>query len=101
MKKIYQFYKALEFRTLWSGNSPLTSFRRVASESAMETKTLVGVVELNKALAKVYQLKEKAVDCFSRHIFTTNLQKWSFDNVKDKGVCFGFLRFECVRATLT
>lgn len=95
MKKIYEFYKAIEFRTLWEGNNPLTSFRRVASESAMGTKTLVGVVELSKALTKVYQLKDKAVDCFSRHIFTTNVQKWSFDEVKNKGVCFCLLSF-CV-----
>ena len=93
MKKIYQFYKAIEFRTLWVGNNPLTSFRRVASESATGTKTLVGVVELTKALTKVNQLKDKAVDCFSRHIFTTNVQKWSFDEVKNKGVCFCLLSF--------
>ena len=93
MKKIYQFYKAIEFRTLWVGNNPLTSFRRVASESATGTKTLVGVIELTKALTKVYQLKDKAVDCFSRHLFTTNVQKWSFDEVKNKGVCFCLLRF--------
>ena len=93
MEKIYQFYKAIEFRTLWLGNNPLTSFRRVASESAMETKTLVGVVELTKALDKVSQLKDKAVDCFSKDPFTTNLIKWSFDNVTNKVVSFRFKSF--------
>ena len=99
MTKIYQFYKAIEFRTLWEGNNPLTSFQRVASESARGTKTLVGVTELTKALTKVYRLKDKAVDCFSRHIFTTNLEKWSFDEVNNKGVSFCFPKF-CVAAYL-
>ena len=87
-KKIYEFYKAIEFRTLWEGNNPLGSFKRVASESAKEIKTLVGVAELTKALTKVNDLKDKAVDCFSRHVYTTNLQKWTFDNVNNKWVSF-------------
>ena len=87
-RKIYEFYKAIEFRTLWEGNNPLGSFKRVASEIAKEIKTLVGVAELTKALTKVNNLKDKAVDCFSRHIYTTNLQKWTFDNVDNKWVSF-------------
>ena len=98
MKNIYQLYKAIEFRTLWEGN-PLTSFRRVASESAREIKTLVGVSELNKALAKVYRLKDKAVDCFSTHKFTLNLKKWSFDNGTNKVVSFRFK--SCVPVCVT
>ena len=98
MKNIYQLYKAIEFRTLWTGNNPLTSFRRVASESARGIQTLVGVAELNKALAKVYWLKNKAVDCFSTHKFTLNLKKWSFDNVTNKVVSFRFKSCVCVRA---
>ena len=90
-RKIYEFYKAIEFRTLWQGNNPLGSFKRVASESAKEIKTLVGVAELTKALTKVNNLKDKAVDCFSRHIYTTNLQKWTFDNVNNKWVSFHFI----------
>ena len=89
-KKIYEFYKAIEFRTLWEGNNPLKSFQRVASESAKGTKILVGVAQLTKALQMVNDLKDKAVDCFSRHIYTTNLQKWTFDNIKNKQVFFRF-----------
>ena len=65
----------------------------MASESAKEIKTLVGVAELTKALTKVNDLKDKAVDCFSRHTYTTNLQKWTFDNVNNKWVSSRFIFF--------
>ena len=86
MRNIYELHKAFEFRTLWEGNNPLTSFQRVASESARGTGRLNGMVQLTGVLKETKKLQYKAVKCFTNNIYTTNIQKWSYDNVKDKEV---------------
>lgn len=86
MKKIYQYYKALEFRTLWTGNNPFTSFRRVASESAVEIKALNGVAQLTDVYNKAIKLRKQAVSCFTSVSYTPDSHRWSFDNVKNKEV---------------
>ncbi|XP_073238029.1 uncharacterized protein [Porites lutea] len=84
MKKVYELYKAFKFRTLWEGNNPLASFRRVASESAKGTGRLNGVVQLTGVLRKFQTLKDKANKCFTFNKYTTDIHRWSFNNVKDK-----------------
>lgn len=86
MKKVYELYKAFQFRTLWEGNNPLSSFQRVASESARGTGRLNGAVQLTEVLRKTKDIQDKAMLCFTNNIYTTDIMKWSFDNVKDKEV---------------
>ena len=86
MKEVYELYKAFKFRTLWEGNNPLASFRRVASESAKGTGRLNGVVQLTGVLRKFQKLKDKANKCFTFNKYTTDIHRWSFNSVKDKKV---------------
>ena len=86
MKKVYELYKAFQFRTLWEGNNPLSSFQRVASESARGTGRLNGAVQLTEVLRKTKDIQDKAMLCFTNNIYTTDIMKWSFDNFKDKEV---------------
>ena len=88
MKHLYELHKAFAFRTLWEGNNPLASFRRLATESARGTGQLNGAVQLTGELRKINRIKNKAIRCFSDVKYTTDSQKWSFDNVKDKAVSF-------------
>ena len=88
MNNIYEQHKAFAFRTLWEGNNPLASFRRVASESALGTGRLNGVIQLTDVLQRSKQIRDKAVKCFTFNIYTSDIKKWSFDNVKDKPVSF-------------
>ena len=69
MRNLYELHKAFVFRTLWEGNSPLTSFQRLASESALGTGRLNGAVELTNVLQNLKQLQDKAVKCFTNNIF--------------------------------
>ena len=92
MKKVYELYKAFKFRTLWEGHNPLVSFRRVASESAKGTGRLNGVVQLTGVLRKFKNLKDKANKCFTFVDYTTDIHRWSFDNVKDKQVKTKYVR---------
>ena len=91
VRKLYQFHKAIEFRTLWSLNIPIASFQRVASEGALGAKTLVGVVELTKRLNQVQDIKDRAADCFSTNIYKSDFQKWSFCSATHKKVSIAFL----------
>ena len=86
MRNLYELHKAFAFRTLWEGNNPLVSFQRVASESALETGRLNGAIQLTEVLQKMKRMKYKAVSCFTNHIYTTSIMKWSFHNAKDKAV---------------
>ena len=88
MKHLYELHKAFAFRTLWEGNNPLASFRRLATESTRGTGRLNGAVQLTGELRKINRLKNKAIRCFSDVKYTTDSQKWSFDNIKDKAVSF-------------
>ncbi|XP_031565547.1 uncharacterized protein LOC116300761 [Actinia tenebrosa] len=84
MENIYELQKALGFRTLWNLDSVMSSFQRIASESALGTGQLNGAVELSKVLEKINEITSKAKRCFSNERYATNVQKWSFDNVKNK-----------------
>ena len=88
MKHLYELHKAFAFRTLWEGNNPLASFRRLATESARGTGRLNGAVQLTGELRKINRIKNKAIRCFTDVKYTTDSQKWSFDNVKDKVVSY-------------
>ena len=95
MRNLYKLYKAFAFRTLWQGTNPLASFRRLATESALGTGRLNGAVQLTEQLQKMTQLNNKAMMCFAKIKYTTNLMKWSFDNFKDKAVSFTKLHTIC------
>ena len=84
MRNVYELHKAFQFRSLWEGNNPLSSFQRVASESARGTGRLNCAVQLTRVLQKTKEIQDKAMLCFTNNIYTTDIQKWSFDNVKDK-----------------
>ena len=84
MRKVYELYKAFEFRTLWRGYNPLATFRRVATESARGTGRLNGVVQLTGVLRRINELKDKANKCFTYNKYVTDIHKWSFDIKKDK-----------------
>ena len=86
MIETQKLHKALGFRTLWKLEDLMASFRRIASESALGTGRLNGVLQLTKELQKVNEVKKRAVLCFSNNKYITNFQKWSFNNVKDTQV---------------
>ncbi|KAL9982789.1 hypothetical protein ACROYT_G004894 [Oculina patagonica] len=82
-KHLYQFYKAFEFRTLWDVADKLLIFERTTRETAEETKSLQGVLQLTKALEDVEALQTKARRCFTKFRYSTDIHKWSFDNIKN------------------
>ena len=88
MRNLYELHKAFVFRTLWEGNNPLASFRRLASEGARGTGRLNGAVQLTEVLQKMKELKYQAVTCFTQNSYTTAIQEWSFDKNKDKAVSY-------------
>ncbi|KAL9957971.1 hypothetical protein ACROYT_G034931 [Oculina patagonica] len=97
MINVYELYKALRFRTLWEGNDPLANFQRVASESARGTGQLNGIIQLTDVLRNMEQTETKAVQCFTNNVYTTNINKWSFDKTKNPdifaGIAKGYTRF--------
>ena len=86
MRNLYELHKAFVFRTLWEGNSPLTSFQRLASESALGTGRLNGAVELTNVLQNMKQLQDKAVKCFTNNIFATGIKRWSWSKRRNPAV---------------
>ena len=92
MRNIYELYKAFTFRTLWQGNNPLESFQRLESKSARETGRLNEVLQLTGVLRRTKELKDKANKCFANNRYTTDINRWSFDKVKDKRVSFNFVQ---------
>ncbi len=86
MINVYELYKALRFRTLWEGNDPLANFQRVASESARGTGQLNGIIQLTDVLQTMEQTETKAVQCFTNNVYTTNINKWSFEKTKNPDV---------------
>ncbi len=85
-KHLYQFYKGFEFRSLWDVGEKLVQFERTATEAASGTRSLQGVLQLTKALEEVEGLENKGRRCFTKFRYSTNIHKWSFDNVKDAAV---------------
>ena len=88
MENLYNLHKALGFRTLWELDDVMSSFRRIASESALGTGKLNGAVELTKELTKLSRIIRKTEKCFTKLRYIKTVHKWSFDNVKDKQVVF-------------
>ncbi|XP_078356069.1 uncharacterized protein LOC144640885, partial [Oculina patagonica] len=84
MRNVYELHKAFEFRSLWQGTNPLSSFQRVASESARGTGRLNGVVQLTGVFRKTKELEDKAMKCFTNNVYTTDMQKWKFSKKQDK-----------------
>ena len=91
MRNLYELHKAFMFRTLWEGNNPLASFRRVASESALGTGRLNGAVQLTGVLRNMKVVQEKAVKCFTNNIYTTGMKKWHFNKRRNKRVSIQLL----------
>jgi len=88
LRNMYELHKAFMFRTLWEGNNPLQKFQRVASESALGTGRLNGVVQLTDVLTSMKQTQVLAVKCFTNNIFATGIKRWHFNKVRDKKVSF-------------
>ena len=86
MENIYELQKAFGFQTLWKLDDVISSLRRIASESAFGTGRLNGAVQLQNVLTRVQRIKSKAKRCFTRLKYSTNVQRWSFNNTKDKQV---------------
>ena len=84
MKKVYELYKALQFRTLWDIPDPLEDFQRVQFIGGQ----LNGVIQLTSELRKIQRLEVKAVKCYTNNIYTTGVQRWSFDNQAHPAVSF-------------
>lgn len=87
MKEVYELYKAFKFRTLWETDDPLPHFQRVASEGADGGK-LNGIVELTNVLRSIQTLETKAVKCFTNNIYTTDIQRWSFNQQSHQTVSY-------------
>ena len=85
MKEVYELYKAFKFRTLWETEDPLPQFQRVASEGAQGGK-LNGILELTNVLRSIESLETKAIKCFTNNIYTTDIQRWSFDQKRHSTV---------------
>ena len=86
MREVYELHKAFRFRTLWEGTNPLSLYQRVAVESAHGVGRLNGILEITNVLRNIEQTETKAVKCFTNNVYTTDIQKWSFDKTRNKGV---------------
>ena len=84
MKKVYELYKALQFRTLWDIPDPLEDFQRAQFIGGQ----LNGVIQLTDELQKIQRLEVKAVKCYTNNIYTTAMQRWSFDTQTHPAVSF-------------
>ncbi|KAJ7390268.1 hypothetical protein OS493_026143 [Desmophyllum pertusum] len=99
-RKLYKFYKAFEFQSLWNLDSKMAQYQQVASSAAEGTGRLQGVLELTKALQDINDIESKArTRCFTKFHHTTDTHKWSFDSVKD-GVFFDELHEGQTRFTI-
>ena len=90
MREVYELHKAFGFRTLWEGTNPLSLYQLVAVESAHGVGRLNGILEITNVLRNIEQTETKAVKCFTNNVYTTDIQKWSFDNSHNKGVNISF-----------
>ncbi len=97
---LYQFYKGFEFRTLWNVDDTLVQFERTATEIAPGTGSLQGVLQLTKALEKIESLESKGRTCFTRFRYSTNINKLSFDNVKNAAVSICIFERDRLEKTL-
>lgn len=86
MREVYELHKAFRFRTLWEGTNPLSLYQRVAVESAHGVGRLNGILEITNVLRNIEQTETKAVKCCTNNVYTTDIQKWSFDKTRNNGV---------------
>lgn len=86
MKTVYRLRKAINFRTLWEVDSPLATFRRIASENAGGTGRLNAMTQLTSVLQHFETIENQAVRCFTTNIYTPGIKRWTFDSVKNKSV---------------
>lgn len=100
MREVYELHKAFRFRTLWEGTNPLSLYQRVAVESAHGVGRLNGILEITNILRNIEQTETKAVKCFTNNVYTTDIQKWSFDNSHNEGVNINFSYIFCLNLYL-
>jgi len=96
MREVYGLHKAFRFRTLWEGTNPLSLYQRVAVENAYGVGRLNGILEITNLLRDIERTEAKAVKCFTNNIYTTDIQKWSFDSTGNPGVKVTILLSGCV-----
>lgn len=85
-KHLYNLYKSFEFNSLWNVYDTLASFQQQASEAAEGNGQLQGVLELTKALQEIDGIQNKGRQCFTKFRYSTKIQKWSLDNVRNATV---------------
>lgn len=85
-KQLYQLYKGFEFRSLWNVDDKLSKYQRRAVDAAKGTGKLLGVFELTNALQEINQIQNKGRKCFTKFHHAVNVNKWSFDDVKNSVV---------------
>ncbi|KAJ7392017.1 hypothetical protein OS493_014953 [Desmophyllum pertusum] len=76
MKYVYELFKGLKFRTVWDILDPLEGFQR----GMLIGGQLNGVIQLTKVLRNIQRLEVKAIKCYTNNIYTTGVQRWSFDD---------------------
>lgn len=81
--QLLEAFKGFEFQTLWNVKDKLFQFQRTASEAAPGTNNLQGIVQLTKSLEKLDKLKQKTQQCFTKFKHSTDILKWSFNNVNN------------------
>ncbi|KAJ7375658.1 hypothetical protein OS493_039784, partial [Desmophyllum pertusum] len=59
-RKLYKFYKAFEFQSLWNLDSKMAQYQQLASSAAEGTGRLRAVLELTKALQDINDIESKA-----------------------------------------
>ena len=84
--QLLDFFKGFEFRTLWNVVDDFFKFQRTASETAMGTGKLQGILQLSKSLENLDTLGGKTRQCFTTFHPTVKIHKWSFDNIKNAAV---------------
>ncbi|KAL9956907.1 hypothetical protein ACROYT_G038462 [Oculina patagonica] len=86
-KKLYLFYKAFEFQSLWNGDNKMSEYQRGATIAAKGTGQLQGVVKLSEAIQNINEFDSKLRRCFTVYSHSTDTHKWSF-NKKKHGAMF-------------
>ena len=65
-------------------------------ENAYGVGRLNGILEITNLLRDIERTEAKAVKCFTNNIYTTDIQKWSFDSTGNPGVKVTILLSGCV-----
>ena len=83
-RKLYYYYKSFEFQSLWDVEEKIAEYQRTASRATDGSGKLQGIAELQKAIAKIDELKSAAQNCYTSYRVNTDFHKWSFDNSKSQ-----------------